>query len=490
MTDDEMLFQELVEPTATVESEGPIIDRIPSVHFDWAQSAFAHASKYVDQLTHSDNSGADDAARSFDEDACQHATTTTNASSVEPVGFSFGEQDGFDSDAVSSADDAIPFHDSYDEASSFHDSYDVDECIPEQVIGRRRRKGVTEWLVTWKYILAPRWENEQELVDAGHQRFIDAYIKEKDALRQRATEEARHIANANKKTAKKSAKSEKDANINATPARLCVFDPVKFWPGFESHVVYAFNLAGLKVTSITHCLKHSRAKTFVSLWTDLCRTSSGHVAPTMLFHGTSDVNWASIAARGFFVPGQGGVRVVNGSAYGLGVYTATTPSISTGYVRGARAIFVCAGLITDHFASTVKNCGSTVVFTEREQVVPCALVHYEPCYANRNQPEASWTVTQKSDLTEFKPQASVAATVKPQRVFHAAKGYSLAAKFTTTPSEAFERHMLKTTGGRLSKKELKQLPSAAKALWKQGMFKTLKSDRSKNNKTSSAKSTR
>lgn len=49
--------------------------------------------------------------------------------------------------------------------------------------------------------------------------------------------------------------------------------------------------------------------------------------------------------RGLLVPGfQSGVRVVNGSAYGVGIYLATEASTSLGYVREGNKMLVCAVL--------------------------------------------------------------------------------------------------------------------------------------------------
>ena len=57
--------------------------------------------------------------------------------------------------------------------------------------------------------------------------------------------------------------------------------------------------------------------------------------------------------------------------------------------------------------------------------------------------------------------------------------YQRAATFFNEADESFERAMLKKTGGRLSKKQLKQLPAGAKELYKEGKFSNPKSDKSK-----------
>jgi hypothetical protein len=50
-----------------------------------------------------------------------------------------------------------------------------------------------------------------------------------------------------------------------------------------------------------------------------------------------------IINNGLRIPGTGGVRVVNGSAYGVGIYTANNPQTSVGYTRGVNMMFVCVG---------------------------------------------------------------------------------------------------------------------------------------------------
>jgi hypothetical protein len=75
------------------------------------------------------------------------------------------------------------------------------------------------------------------------------------------------------------------------------------------------------------------------------------------------------------LPGSEGVRVVNGSAYGVGIYTATRPQ--TGYARhfdhlGKETfqMFCCAGLLTP----SVKRTGVFAVFFDAALVLPCFLV--------------------------------------------------------------------------------------------------------------------
>jgi len=72
--------------------------------------------------------------------------------------------------------------------------------------------------------------------------------------------------------------------------------------------------------------------------------------PALTFHGTQHRNLASILRYGFLQPGQTPragrtVRVANGSAFGLGVYSSMTAGYSVSYCRGAQTMLVCAALL-------------------------------------------------------------------------------------------------------------------------------------------------
>lgn len=64
--------------------------------------------------------------------------------------------------------------------------------------------------------------------------------------------------------------------------------------------------------------------------------------PALCYHGTDSKNYNSICEKGLLVPGQQGVSVRNGSAFGVGIYTSRTASYSVGYARGDNSLMVCA----------------------------------------------------------------------------------------------------------------------------------------------------
>ena len=62
--------------------------------------------------------------------------------------------------------------------------------------------------------------------------------------------------------------------------------------------------------------------------------ASMKVLPSIVMHGTRGDNFNSIFQRGLIVPGKGGVTVVNGAAYGTGIYTSTSAATPVAYARG------------------------------------------------------------------------------------------------------------------------------------------------------------
>jgi len=91
------------------------------------------------------------------------------------------------------------------------------------------------------------------------------------------------------------------------------------------------------------------------------------------WHGTDEKNLDSIYTQGLVVPGRGNsVRVANGSAYGLGIYTAKSfnPSLSLSYARGrTRRLLVC-GVLDNKNSTDVKDTGSALVVFDPRRVAP------------------------------------------------------------------------------------------------------------------------
>jgi hypothetical protein len=98
------------------------------------------------------------------------------------------------------------------------------------------------------------------------------------------------------------------------------------------------------------------------------------------FHGTAAGNLPSIYMHGLLVPGvKNSVKVANGSAYGLGIYTAplTNPSLSWGFCRGEPSMLVCGVLDNadgsfrvERQSDEVLHVGGAMVICDAKRVAP------------------------------------------------------------------------------------------------------------------------
>ncbi|CAK9046963.1 Hypothetical protein (Fragment) [Durusdinium trenchii] len=107
-------------------------------------------------------------------------------------------------------------------------------------------------------------------------------------------------------------------------------------------------------------------KTFYSS----CCGLDGDLIPT--FHGTRACSLSSIYQNGLVVPGgKNNVKVLHGSAYGVGIYTARVgnPWLSMNYSSGWTGLLVC-GVLDNHDAQTVRHAGDAVVVFDERRVAP------------------------------------------------------------------------------------------------------------------------
>ena len=109
-----------------------------------------------------------------------------------------------------------------------------------------------------------------------------------------------------------------------------------------------------------------------------------HLAPhehdlPLVYHGTKIANMDSICRKGLLVPGRGnGVRVENGSAYGVGVYTCRNADYPTSF-SNCLTIFVCAAITTGGSRQGSQECvvaGDVIVLMDEARVVPLFLLDF------------------------------------------------------------------------------------------------------------------
>jgi hypothetical protein len=96
------------------------------------------------------------------------------------------------------------------------------------------------------------------------------------------------------------------------------------------------------------------------------------------FHGTHSMCVSGICSAGLRVPGTNGVAVRNGSALGVGIYSAVHTNTSTSYCCSKCIMFLCAGI-----SSTVQSSGvlldnaSVTVYFQSHLIVPLFAVKYQ-----------------------------------------------------------------------------------------------------------------
>jgi len=148
------------------------------------------------------------------------------------------------------------------------------------------------------------------------------------------------------------------------------FDALKEWPDLERRVTGKISQsAPCRFSHLEDIKSNYLQKSF-----DAYRRKHPHLRVEMVFHGTRASSHYSIRNEGFKVPGiTNGVSVINGSAYGVGVYLSSDPGVSLSYVRDEPKMFVCA-LLVDY--NHVKQHGNIFVVTNPQCILPLYFLHY------------------------------------------------------------------------------------------------------------------
>jgi hypothetical protein len=236
---------------------------------------------------------------------------------------------------------------------------DDDEWTLESILKRKMGGAHGEWmyLCKWKWYADPTWEARTLLEDEGFGRELDAF----DATKR---PQQRRSGGVGKSGPPKGLR--KPTNFGAQTQLEVLY------PGAIDVVSRMFTSMGLSLVRYAACTNPELENRFISA---LAGLGGGH-CPTILFHGTRSVNICSILETSLLVPGNGNnVRVLNGSAYGVGIYTARTPQISTGYTQGCQKMFVCLGAIGPKI-QTARQHGDIIVFFDERLVVPLYVVEF------------------------------------------------------------------------------------------------------------------
>eukprot|EP00667_Euglena_gracilis_P011001 EG_transcript_11217 len=263
-----------------------------------------------------------------------------------------------------------------------------EEWAVEAVLRRRTVKGQPQYLVRWRGHAQPSWEWEEDLEDQGYGGWLERFLEDEAARVRRgglpvAAAPARCVP--------------RDAPIPPLHQRGG-FSPEHLWPDFKFRIQTAFMRAHTDscISRIQNIVDPMRAEEFMRQWQ--CRDSKDAVVPLMVFHCTAEKNVPDIVANGLVIPGttDPNVKVVHGSAYGVGIYTSKGRPFTE---YGGNYSFVCAGLIGKHYTSA-RDIHDIVVFSDARLVLPCFLVEWHRrsgcCYcassyvADMYQPEAPW----------------------------------------------------------------------------------------------------
>jgi hypothetical protein len=315
-----------------------------------------------------------------------------------------------------------------------------EQWVVEAVTGRRRAPcgaddedldGDQGWLyrVAWRGRGLQTWERRPWLLDEGYGRAVAAFDRTKAPLKPTSTRAARPQMPAGRRPTSKQARLElyqlrerakrallqralTEKTLTATAAALRrrvgqlglspVVDRMKQMaaivqeklPGQEQ-LAGGDALLQLLLQIQTRLLYCSKAVTDICVvqpetLADFTAANEAQASLTLLFHGTQPKFVSSIKKFGLLVPGEAAnVKVVNGSALGVGIYTAGEAATPLGYCRGGDKLFVCAGGPPDRVSGSVR------VFMSSKLVVPVFAVTFA------NLPEASARHLRDVQLSEL-----------------------------------------------------------------------------------------
>ncbi|KAJ9460341.1 hypothetical protein DIPPA_24571 [Diplonema papillatum] len=416
-TDDAGSLAQMEDELQAAEEEGGI-ETCASADFTWYADAGKDVQRYLDSL------GKDLA--SIEKEA----------------------EDGENEPATTTAEESDDFADLGQNRSASYNGWedeDLAEWIPEKLLKRSNRKGVAHYLVKWQNHDTATWESSEDLDEEGHFNLM-----------------ANFDATLAAQVQPKKVWAPRPKVVTPLPPLPMGFDPTAFWPDYVARIRDVFyERMSSHVTEIHNVLTKQAAKAFMNHW-----RGDTEFVPAMLFHGTRLESISSIINQGFCIPrqGPGGVAVVNGSAHGVGIYTATTPEVSLNYAHG-NCMFVCAGLVGGSYWTTTKNVGQVCVFFQRNRVVPCFLVKFES--SNGTEPEPELKYFPEVDASKFKvgeETPSKPKYVAPPRVI----GPNIP---RTLRSGGQEPGMSFTKSCRtLTKKQLRGAPRVAKEAYKAGLL--------------------
>ena len=216
-----------------------------------------------------------------------------------------------------------------------------------------------EYLCRWVGYREATWEPRVWLEDLGYKLQADAFDKQQQSA------------------VKRGPKKESIPRLPAKPVKLA-FNFHRYWPDLITDIQQLLAESRYSLQRYAHCLPLAAGRAFIKQWSTApkCR------CPIRVFHGTRGICVKGILKKGLCVPGTEGVRVLNGQAYGRGIYTASNIDLSLSYASpcaGHQYLFVCAGLFGPGTPSFTAAGSQMYIFPSAACVVPFLLLEVQSC---------------------------------------------------------------------------------------------------------------
>ena len=127
--------------------------------------------------------------------------------------------------------------------------------------------------------------------------------------------------------------------------------------------------------------------------------SRKNVNEVYIWHGSAKKNYSAIMKDGLKVGGVDyGIPIANAAAFGLGIYSATTPNTPIKYADDSRKFICCLALKGTNSIYEIDDpdelnngrthshaCnGDWVIFFTKEQILPRFLIEYKYIEKNKN----------------------------------------------------------------------------------------------------------
>ena len=316
----------------------------------------------------------------------------------------------------------------------YSDHVEEEEWLLESLLRRRVHHATKqhEYLCKWKWYAQQTWEPRLLLEEEGHEKMLDSFDVLHSSLTPR-TSKLRPVFYV-----------KRLANVGDDPM-TCL---EQYFGNIMGKIQEFFYKAGFVVERVSTIVNEVRAQKFMVRWGDVKDSQ----VPLMLSHGTRKVNIPSIIQHGLVVPGTLGVKVLNGSAHGVGIYTARTPFVSQSYTD-CGAMFVCVGLVGAQ-SQRIHMSNDIIVFFGADDVLPVWLVRYSPRSGTAND------APQRVPYTYFWNSAAPVGAVP-----FAPINVQVQILNSRRPFDRF---------GDLTKKLIRQAPREVKSLYRAGLLKSKK----------------